>query len=187
GLYKTPPVWYPVMKAYPPGPSILRSPLQFQKTSLRENNKRKVKHLKTKVSKPQPIEFPEDKLRRRFYKDHPYELLRPQVLIENESPIEDEILLDNIHPSRVNGESVIKYQLHLISKGVEEHKAYEQACNKFYAIRAKQEVAERVAEEQALAFGAKRPLSQVEKALWLEHENIKKCPPQIVNLTLKTG
>ncbi|CAG8584075.1 11038_t:CDS:2 [Acaulospora colombiana] len=178
------------MKAYPPGPSILRSPLQFSESSLTEdgghaeaeNCKRvEAKHLKTKIPKPRKIEFPEDRLRRRFYKDHPYELLRPQTLLEKESPVqEDWNSLDNKHPSLVNGESVIKYQLHLISEGMEEHKAYEIACNEFYAIRAKQEVAERVAEEQALAFGAKRPLSQVEKALWLEHENIKKCPPQIV-------
>lgn len=78
--------------------------------------------------------------------------------------------------------SVIKYQLHLISEGMSEREAYAKACNEFYDIRARQEVAERVAEEQALAFGAKRHLSQVEKALWLEQENVQKCPPRMTQI-----
>ncbi|CAG8536407.1 11515_t:CDS:2 [Diversispora eburnea] len=188
GIYKTPPTWYPVMKLYPPGPSILRSPLQFVDPLLTDNNKRKddtSKNLKTKIPRPPKIEFPEDRLRKRFYKDHPYELLKPQTLLENKFSNREnwESLLGNKHPSQVTGESVIKYQLHLISKGMSEREAYAKACNEFYEIRARQEVAERVAEEQALAFGAKRNLSQVEKALWLEKENIKKCPPQITQMS----
>ncbi|CAG8539944.1 11532_t:CDS:2, partial [Racocetra fulgida] len=104
------------MKAVPPGSSVLRSPLQFRK-------------------RPQKIVYEEDSLRRRFYRDHPYELLRPQSLIEKEIPVREDW-------STLLG-------------------------------------AERVAEEQALAFGAKRPLSQTERVLILEQENIKKCPPKV--------
>lgn len=34
--------------------------------------------------KPQPIEYEEDRLRREFYKDHPWELARPRVVLEND-------------------------------------------------------------------------------------------------------
>lgn len=33
---------------------------------------------------PQEIEYPEDKLRAQFYKDHPWELARPKILVEND-------------------------------------------------------------------------------------------------------
>jgi len=33
---------------------------------------------------PQKIEYPEDKLRTQFYRDHPWELARPRVLVEND-------------------------------------------------------------------------------------------------------
>ncbi|CAG8624738.1 3851_t:CDS:2 [Cetraspora pellucida] len=165
GVYKIPPIWFPVMKTVPPGSSVLRSPLQFRK-------------------RPQKIVYEEDSLRRRFYRDHPYELLRPQSLIEKEIPVREDwsTLLGNRHPTEISGESVIKYQLYLMSTGMSKNKAYAHACNEFYAIRARQEVAERVAEEQALAFGAKQPLSQTERVLLLEQENIEKCPPKVTVL-----
>ncbi|CAG8503218.1 24132_t:CDS:2 [Dentiscutata erythropus] len=174
GIYKAPPIWYPVMKAVPPGSSVLRSPLQFQEPTLPQSrcegrNRVKsfaFKHLRTKVARPQKIVYEEDSLRRRFYRDHPYELLRPQSLIEKEIPVREDwsTLLNTKNPTQINGESVIKYQLYLMSNGMSKSEAYAEACNEFYAIRARQEVAERVAEEQALVFGAKRSLSQTEKA-----------------------
>ncbi|CAG8789143.1 36276_t:CDS:2 [Gigaspora margarita] len=192
GIYKVPPIWYPVMKAIPPGSSVLRSPLQFQEPTLSQSqseNRHRVKsygfkHLRTKVARPQRIVYEEDSLRRRFYRDHPYELLRPQSLIEKETPVREDwnTLLGTKHPTQITGESVIKYQLYLMSNGMSKSEAYTKACNEFYVIRARQEVVERVAEEQALAFGAKRPLSQTEKVLLLEQENIKKCPPKVVTL-----
>ena len=34
--------------------------------------------------KPQLIEYEEDRLRREFYGDHPWELARPRVVLEND-------------------------------------------------------------------------------------------------------
>jgi small subunit ribosomal protein S23 len=34
--------------------------------------------------KPQPIEYEEDQLRREFYSDHPWELARPRIVLEND-------------------------------------------------------------------------------------------------------
>ena len=36
-----------------------------------------------KMFRPKPIEFEEDKLRTNFYKDHPWELARPRILVES--------------------------------------------------------------------------------------------------------
>lgn len=41
------------------------------------------KHLRFKTERPRKIVYPEDRLRRRFYEDHPWELRRPRCLIES--------------------------------------------------------------------------------------------------------
>jgi small subunit ribosomal protein S23 len=38
----------------------------------------------SKMFKPQPIEYEEDQLRREFYSDHPWELARPRIVLEND-------------------------------------------------------------------------------------------------------
>jgi hypothetical protein len=81
---------------------------------------------------------------------------------------------------------VIKRQEYLMKKlKMKKHEAYVKACNEFYQIRAREEVAERVAEEQALLFGAKRSQSQTERALWLEHKNLQKSEPQVITQILR--
>jgi len=65
------------------------------------------KHLRQKHARPQPIVYPEDRLRRIFYRDHPYELLRPQVLIEKDVPrrkIWDSLTNKGEAPSDITGE-----------------------------------------------------------------------------------
>lgn len=37
----------------------------------------------SKMFKPQPIEYEEDQLRKEFYGDHPWELARPRIILEN--------------------------------------------------------------------------------------------------------
>src|SRR5207249_627172 len=82
-IIKSPPAWYSAMKKFPPGQSLLRSPLQFRgdnlqkhNLSLRRNKKsHSQKHLKTKIPRPQKIYYMLDALRKDFYRDHPYELL----------------------------------------------------------------------------------------------------------------
>ena len=44
---------------------------------------RSQKHLRWKSERPKTIVYPEDRLRRKFYEDHPWELRRPRCLIES--------------------------------------------------------------------------------------------------------
>ncbi|CAG8460096.1 3015_t:CDS:2 [Paraglomus occultum] len=147
------------------------------------------KHLRQKHARPQPIVYPEDRLRRIFYRDHPYELLRPQVLIEKDVPrrtVWDSLTSKGEAPSDITGESVIQYQLHLMSEqGLSEREAYVIACREFYAVRAREEVEQRVAEEQALAFGAKRVNSEAIKAIKKETKIVRKTLQDVVQNTLR--
>ncbi|CAI2169423.1 18743_t:CDS:2 [Funneliformis geosporum] len=194
GIIKTLPVWYSAMNKFPPGQSLLRSPLQFREKDLSRKklpNKKapSPKHLKTKIPRPQKIRYMEDSLRREFYREHPYELLRPQIMMEKNDGIMEghgELLSKLKFPCRVTGEDVIRYQTHLMKvQKLGKHQAYVEACNEFYKIRAREEVAERVAEEQALLFGAKISRSQTERSLWLEHENLQMSEPQVINQVLR--
>ncbi len=110
GIMKKLPAWYSAMEKFPPSQNLLRSPLQFRKKTKRHKfytNTHSQKHLKTKIPRPRPIYYMEDRLRREFYRDHPYELLRPQILMENNDRIvEDysESLSTLKFPCRVTGE-----------------------------------------------------------------------------------
>lgn len=122
-LVKKPPVWLSVVQNIPPGPSIIRSQnpevnvsgqtdIEQQLLSKPAQPKRlrhSQKHLRTPPPRPRAIVYPEDKLRRQFYKDHPFELSRPKVLVENDLGINrtdySKLMLDGMHPSQIDGEA----------------------------------------------------------------------------------
>ncbi|KAI8368567.1 mitochondrial ribosomal protein S25 [Choanephora cucurbitarum] len=122
-LVKRAPVWLPVLQAIPPGPSIIRSQNPevnvsgqtevehnlFNKTSTKHRLRHSQKHLRTPPPRPRAIVYPEDRLRKQFYRDHPYELSRPKVLVENELGINrtdfSRLMLDGMHPSQIDGEA----------------------------------------------------------------------------------
>ncbi|KAI8341821.1 mitochondrial ribosomal protein S25 [Chlamydoabsidia padenii] len=172
-LLKKTPVWLPVVQAIPPGPSIIRSqqpnvnltaqtPAELAAQSTFTNNattsiRHKQKHLRTRPPRPRAIVYPEDRLRRQFYKDHPFELSRPKVLVEYDDGLNrtdfSQLLLPGMHLSQVDGEAVIKYQLHLmVNENLSERKAYAKATSEFYLIRAQQEEEERDARQKMAAL-----------------------------------
>lgn len=71
-----PPVWLKVIERIPPSEILTRpKPTPHRDPDLRQ---RRPKNL----FKPQRISFPEDELRRTFFKDHPWELARPRIAVE---------------------------------------------------------------------------------------------------------
>ncbi|KAI8390873.1 mitochondrial ribosomal protein S25 [Radiomyces spectabilis] len=193
GLLKEAPVWLPVMQTIPPGPSIIRSQSPkvdvFTSTASSSTDhaahesfrstRHKQKHLRSRPPKPQAIVYPEDRLRRQFFKDHPYELARPKVLVENESGINrtdfSQLMLPGMHPSEVDGEAVIKYQLHLMThEQMPERKAYAQACSEFYDIRAQQEEEERqLREKMSTALRSLNNRKWSKHALFVEEQALR--------------
>lgn len=128
-LLKKPPVWLHAMRAVPPGPSVIRSKNPItnvaalsdaekelltsdEQTATKRNKigtRHKQKHLRSRPPRPVPIVYPEDRLRRQFYKDHPFELARPQVLVENKLGINrtdfSQLMLPGMTPDEVTGET----------------------------------------------------------------------------------
>lgn len=71
-----PPVWLKVIERYPPAELLTRpNPTQHQSPNPRQRRPRN-------IFRPQAITFPEDELRKTFFKDHPWELARPRIAVE---------------------------------------------------------------------------------------------------------
>ena len=80
GRLRCEPPWYRVVGAIPPTTTLVRTlPVQHQEKRLRKSA-RKPSHM----FQPQHIVYPEDRLRSNFFKDHPWELARPRILVEND-------------------------------------------------------------------------------------------------------
>ncbi|KAK9478824.1 mitochondrial ribosomal protein S25-domain-containing protein [Lipomyces japonicus] len=177
GALKSEPAWYKAVIANPPATDFIP--------------KVKVQNVKDwnvpvkDLFKPQSIVYPEDKLRSRFYKDHPWELARPKVLVERDAldfTRNDWSKLDQ-PLKRLDGESVVQRTLWLIEKkGSSEDDAYDQACKEFYSLRIKEEVEIQTTEEEARMFGSVFFLSEIEIALELESKSLKNFKEQISTL-----
>lgn len=100
GFIKTPPVWYEAVLDHPPLPLPPREPpsrtsydsSSSSPSSNQVSASRATKKTTQGPSRPLPIAYVEDDIRRQFFRDHPFEAFRPRTLteagaIENEHPI----------------------------------------------------------------------------------------------------
>ncbi|KAL9604958.1 MAG: hypothetical protein Q9219_000146 [cf. Caloplaca sp. 3 TL-2023] len=156
------PRWYDVVGSVPPAQTLVRpQPVQHQERTTKPKARKP-----SKLFQPQPIAYEEDTLRKEFYRDHPWELARPRLVLENDgkdAQRKDWSLVSQ--PDRpIDGESVIQRQLFLLhgnpATGQEPDpsmtpaRAYDQARKEFYEFRLQQDIERRVAKEEAMATGA---------------------------------
>jgi small subunit ribosomal protein S23 len=80
GRLQREPPWYRVVGAIPPTTTLVRTP----PIQLQEKKTRKSAHKPSRMFQPHYIVYPEDELRRQFFQDHPWELARPRILVEND-------------------------------------------------------------------------------------------------------
>lgn len=76
GRFPALPPWYDTIGTIPPG-EILARPVQ--RTPKVHGRTKKA----SRLFQPLPIVYPEDKLRTQFFGDHPWELARPRLVIED--------------------------------------------------------------------------------------------------------
>lgn len=74
------PPWFQIMHDVPPSEMLVRTqPVQHV-----DPPKNKKVRKASRLFQPQRIAYQEDKLRQEFFADHPWELARPRVLVEND-------------------------------------------------------------------------------------------------------
>ncbi|KAI9815023.1 MAG: mitochondrial ribosomal small subunit component [Pycnora praestabilis] len=168
GRIQSAPSWFNIIENVPPAQILVRTqPVQHQE---------QVRHTKTKkpsrMFQPQRLAYQEDSLRKEFFKDHPWELARPRVILENDGKDGQRNDWSKLRQlgRRVDGESVIQRQLWLLQNipDITTAKAYDQARQEFYALRHEEDVERRVAKEEALATGAYFGKSTLEFGMELE-------------------
>ncbi|KAL6706098.1 mitochondrial ribosomal small subunit component [Coniothyrium glycines] len=143
------PQWYDAIGHIPPGETLARPVLR----------KPKVRHGRkaSQLFKPLPIVYPEDQLRADFFGDHPWELARPRLVVENSGNDAKDYDWSTItQPGKqLDGESVVQRQLWLMErKSMSKASAYDQARREFYAHRHRAEIRSRIAKEEAQHVGA---------------------------------
>ncbi|KAM5469649.1 mitochondrial ribosomal small subunit component [Microsporum audouinii] len=175
GKIRNKPCWIDIAEKIPPSSVLVRNlpqqhPLTRQRvktlpgktepqTVIETRPGRRPKSKKpSRMFQPVRIEFEEDQLRREFYRDHPWELARPRVVLENDG--KDHLRHDwsKLQQSRkrVDGESVVQRQLHLLNTvpDITKEEAYDIARREFYKLRLQEDVDRRIAQEEARATGA---------------------------------
>lgn len=131
-----------------------------------------------KVFELQRIRYTEDKLRQRFYKEHPWELARPVLLVENSGKALETYEWSCIKQrgKQLSGESLVQRQLYLMKRAeprMTTEDAYRTACEEFYRERRYEALEKRISVEEAMAFGADLNKSQTEIGLELEQKVIE--------------
>ncbi|KAK1239373.1 hypothetical protein MKX07_008861 [Trichoderma sp. CBMAI-0711] len=155
----TPP-WFAVMNSVPPSETLVRNVTPRH----RMPNPKAIRAgggKPKKLFRPQSVSYPEDALRTSFYKDHPWELARPRVVLELDGK---------------DYQSVVQRQLWLMENqlvdGVKmsKRKAYDIVRREFYRLRQEEEVEKRIAVEEARYVGAYFGKTRLEVGMQLEDQ-----------------
>jgi len=123
--------------------------------------------------RPAKITYPEDRLRSEFFGDHPWELARPKVVLEDSGNDAKSWDWSRIQQpgKRMDGESVVQRQIWLMQhEGLNEAQAYDKARKEFYFYRHREDVERRVTKEEALATGAYFGKGPIEIGMELENQ-----------------
>ncbi|MCJ1306144.1 mitochondrial ribosomal small subunit component [Hypocenomyce scalaris] len=174
GRLKVQPPWFNVVASVPPAQPLVRTqPQQHQ-----ERTKRSKIRKPSKQFQPQNIVYEEDSLRKQFFSDHPWELARPRVVLENDGRDQERNDWGEIMQSArtLDGESVVQRQIWLLHNVPEitSSQAYDQARREFYELRLQQDVQRRVAKEEALATGAYFGKSTLQVGMELEDKSFQR-------------
>ncbi|KAK2592611.1 mitochondrial ribosomal small subunit component [Conoideocrella luteorostrata] len=165
------PPWYQVMNSVPPAESLVRTVTPRHRMPNPKAKKPK------KLYRPQSISYPEDAIRTSFYKDHPWELARPRVILELDG--KDYQRCDWSKGLRqpgipLTGECVVQRQLHLMeNENMSKRKAYDTARREFYRLRHEEEVEKRVTLEEAKHVGAYFGKSRLDVGMQLEDQEFE--------------
>ncbi|OQD73858.1 hypothetical protein PENDEC_c013G02350 [Penicillium decumbens] len=188
------PQWVDVVGDIPPAETVIRTPApqhQLVRQRLKtlpgsskpqvvfevQEKPRKAKKA-SRLFQPVELKYEEDELRKEFFRDHPWELARPRVLLESTGKDFENYDWSRIQQpgKRLDGESVVQRQLWLLHNvpDISKSAAYDIARREFYKLRLREDIERRVAAEEAEATGAKFGPSYLEIGMELENQQYEK-------------
>ena len=193
GYLKQEPAWYRPVISSPPSHTLARGAVPHHSptsTRTRSHTNRNPVNIRY----PQRIFYREDALRKKFYRDHPWELARPRSIVEDTGDdhrfYDWSKLVQEGKPT--DGESVVQYQLWLMNcQHLPERTAYQMATQKFYSVRIGQDIDRRIAKEEQEAFGLEFFPGPVDVGVELEQKQIadwrEKAAKQVEQRTAATS
>ncbi|KAJ8242767.1 hypothetical protein LV156_000377 [Aspergillus fumigatus] len=194
GKIRAPPKWLDVVARIPPAQVLVRNQApQHQLVRQRvktlpgtskpqvvfEVQEKRIKPKKaSRMFLPTEIKYEEDQLRQEFFRDHPWELARPRVLVESTGKDSEHYDWSRLQQpgKRLDGESVVQRQLWLLNNVPDMTKsaAYDIARREFYRLRLQEDIERRVAAEEAEATGATFGPSLLEVGMELENQEYER-------------
>ncbi|KAK4101970.1 mitochondrial ribosomal protein [Parathielavia hyrcaniae] len=148
--------WVKAVTHIPPAEVLTRPyPVQHKEPKVRgKAAQRPPRHM----FRPAEIVHPEDELRQQFYRDHPWELARPMMVLELDGKdARDRDWSKGLRQPgmALSGESVVQRQLYLMEvRGKSRARAYDMARKEFYELQQQEEIERRIALEEARMYGA---------------------------------
>ncbi|OJJ03676.1 hypothetical protein ASPVEDRAFT_152142 [Aspergillus versicolor CBS 583.65] len=184
------PPWVNVVRDIPPAQILVRDrPQQHQLVRQRmktfpgkptpravfEVQEKRIKPKKaSRMFLPVEIKYEEDQLRKEFFKDHPWELARPRILLETSGKDFEQYDWKRMQQpgKKLDGESVVQRQLWLLNNvpNMTKSRAYDVARREFYRLRLQEDIERRVAAEEAQATGATFGPTRLEIGMQLENQ-----------------
>ncbi|KAA8649117.1 hypothetical protein EYZ11_000649 [Aspergillus tanneri] len=127
---------------------------------------------------PTEIKFEEDQLRKEFFRDHPWELARPRMLLETTGRDFQRYDWSRLQQpgKKLDGESVVQRQLWLLNNvpNMTKSMAYDIARSEFYRLRLQEDIERRVSAEEAEATGATFGPTRLEIGMELENKEYER-------------
>ncbi|KAH9948171.1 mitochondrial ribosomal protein S25-domain-containing protein [Amylocystis lapponica] len=169
---KKEPAWYQAVLDHPPLPLPPKAPPSRSEFDLpRAVSSRAASSARARPAKtrPLPIHYVEDEVRRQFFDDHPFEAFRATSLIEG-AAIEDEHPIRGEQWTRLKqrgrnptAEDAVRYAVNLhLHHNMALTYAYASAVAQFRALRSEHQVARSIARLEADWYGTQFGPSQVE-------------------------
>jgi len=130
-------------------------------------------------TRPLPIYYLEDDIRRQFFTDHPFEIFRPSTLVESDR-IEDPNPIDGKNWTRLGQrgrnptpEDAIRFSLNLYQyHSLTLSEAYAQAVAQFHALRSEHHIATTFAVMEAEQLGSTFGNSEIENTFEREKRSL---------------
>ncbi|PWY93690.1 37S ribosomal protein Rsm25 [Aspergillus sclerotioniger CBS 115572] len=186
--------WIDVLHDIPPAQVLVRNrPQQHQLVRQRlktipgaskpqavfEVQEKRIKPKKaSRMFMPVEIKYEEDQLRKEFFRDHPWELARPRIVLEKSGKDFERYNWSRLQQpgKNLDGESVVQRQLWLLNNipDMTKSAAYDIARREFYRLRLQQDIERRVAAEEAEATGAVFGPTRLEVGMDLENKEFER-------------
>ncbi|KAF2480057.1 mitochondrial ribosomal protein S25-domain-containing protein [Neohortaea acidophila] len=165
--HSLPSPWFAAVSQNPPPQILTRPPLRRPQRAGKRPSQ---------LFKPVKLSYEEDKLRWEYFNDHPWELARPRIVLEDDgrdvekTPAMWDWIWQRQSARPLNGESVIQRQAWLLrNTPLTPAAAYDKARKELYRVRHAQETERRIAKEEAQATGAFFGKGPLEVGMHLEN------------------